>query len=55
MEEADAAALAADVLMMMHVRGHDVTLTPAAEVRLLRLCGLIRAEFSTGTKEEDDG
>ena len=54
-KEEDAAALAADVKMLLYVRGHDVTLTPEGDVRLLRLAALMRAEFAAGAKEDSDG
>ena len=54
-DEGDAAALAADVMMMLAARGRDVRLTPAAEVRLVRLGALMLAEFGAGTKEDSDG
>ena len=54
-DEGDAAALAADVIMMLAARGRDVRLTPAGEVRLVRLAALMAAEFGAGTKEDNDG
>ena len=53
-KEEDAAALAADVKMLLYVRGHDVALSPEGDVRLLRLAALMRAEFTATAKEEND-
>ena len=49
-KEEDAAALAADVKMLLYVRGHDVALSPEGDVRLLRLAALMRAEFTAVTR-----
>jgi hypothetical protein len=52
-QEADAAALVADVLLALGLRGHDVKVTPVNGPRLVRLGALMLAEFGVGTKEED--
>jgi carbamate kinase len=58
-EEADAAALVADVLLALARRGHDVRVTHVNGPRLVRLGALMLAEFSAGagreTTEENDG
>jgi hypothetical protein len=55
--EDDAAALVADMLIMLGLRGHDVRVTHANGPRLVRLGALMLAEFGVGTevKEEDHG
>jgi hypothetical protein len=55
--EADAAALVADVMVALGLRGHDVRVTHANGPRLVRLGALMLAEFGVGTevKEENDG
>jgi hypothetical protein len=57
--EADAAALVADVMMALGLRGHDVRVTHVNGPRLVRLGALMLAEFGVGTgaesTEEDHG
>lgn len=51
-QEADAAALVADVLLALGLRGHDVKVTHANGPRLVRLGALMLAEFGVGTAAE---
>jgi hypothetical protein len=57
--EADAAALAADVMMLRAARGHDVTVTPENIVWLMRGAVVMLGAFGAGsgreTTEENDG
>lgn len=54
-EEADAAALVADVMMLLAARGHDVKVPDAGSSRrLVWLAALMRAEFTAGTTEESE-
>ncbi len=46
--EADAAALAVDVVMLLGQRGHDVAITHANGPRLVRLGALMLAELGLG-------
>jgi hypothetical protein len=53
--EADAAALAADVMMLRAARGHDVTVTPENIVWLMRGAVVMLGAFGRETTEENDG
>lgn len=55
--EADAYALAADVMMLRAARGHDVTVTPENAVWLMRGAVVMLGAFGAGreTTEENDG
>jgi hypothetical protein len=50
--EADAYALAADVMMLRAARGHDVTVTPGNTVWLMRGAVLMLGAFGPGTARE---
>lgn len=54
MREADAAALVADVMMVLGLRGHDVKVTHANGPMLVRLGALMLAEFGVGTEQDGD-
>jgi hypothetical protein len=53
--EADAYALAADVMMLRAARGHDVTVTPENIVWLMRGAVVMLGAFGRETTEENDG
>lgn len=55
--EADAYALAADVMMLRAARGHDVTVTPGNTVWLMRGAVVMLGAFGPAAREttEDDG
>lgn len=52
--EADAAALVADMLVALGLRGHDVRVTSVNGPRLVRLAGLMLDGFGVGTGERAD-
>jgi hypothetical protein len=50
--EADAYALAADVMMLRAARGHDVTVTPGNTVWLMRGAAVMLGAFGPGSARE---
>ena len=56
-EQADAVALAVDVVVAAGLRGHQVAVTAVNGPRLVRLAALMLAELAAGREnaEESDG
>lgn len=52
--EADAAALAVEVMLAAGRRGHDVAVTQVNGPVVFRLCALLLAELSAGRTEESN-